>query len=418
MSDDGNAEPSPEPSPDGSPVNPINVLLPDYVEARVIKGHLDRFVVSQESAKTELSTLLSMHLLVAREPDRRLQPPNALMVGPTGVGKTHSIRIAAEYLKLPILIIDATKLLPSGAREEGGEHIEYVLAQLLEAAHEIVDKIERDARKEAAKTLRSEYGYADRGDLDDKGLLALALAERGIIFVDEFDKLTTGGADLNVAGWNRTVQRRLLKLVDGSDERVGSTMVDTSRILFVAAGAFAVIDGKGDRVGLSPGVSGASPGSDRLLSSDIVRYGFIPELIARFPIMISYGALTTLDLQQIMSDATIDPLQLFAYYFEKNGKRLVISDETRQAIAAQAHKLEMGVRGIHQVVFPQIAQISYSFFQQNDEDVYELTADAVHQYARGGDDGARTRPAVFAELPQIIGNLKNPNMKRPVNDES
>jgi len=383
------AEAEADPSPDESPVKVIDALLPEYAGPHQIKAHLDQFVVGQEAAKTELSTLLSMHLLLSREPGHKLQTPNALLVGPTGVGKTYSVRTAAGFLRLPVVVADATKLLPSGASAETGEHIDYLLAELLDAAQEIVNKIDRDARREIAKVLRREYGYRGRSGLDSvDDLLAFALAERGIVFLDEFDKLSFAGAAPNVAGWNRSIQGRLLKLVEGSEDppmRVrGIPPIDTSGMLFIAAGAFARIDSKKDYASVLPTKPYSLHGSARSnLAADVVTYGFIPELIARFPILVRYSALAKDDLRRMLSNTATDPLQVFSFYFEKNGKRLVVTDEALEAIASHAQVLEMGARGIHQVIFPQIAKVAYAFFQQSDEAVYELTRDAVDQFVRG-----------------------------------
>jgi ATP-dependent Clp protease ATP-binding subunit ClpX len=372
-----------------SPVNAIDALLPGYMQPHEIKAHLDQFVVSQESAKTELSTLLSMHLLLAREPGRKFQTPNALLVGPTGVGKTYSVRTAADYLGLPFVNADATKLLPSGAYSDSGEHIDLLFAELLDAAQVIVRKMEADVRGAVAKVLRRDYGYGGRPDLkkvDD--LLAVALAERGIIFLDEFDKMSLVATGRNV-GWYRSVQAGLLKLVEGSGNPLGHVSgvpaIDTSGILFVAGGAFSGVGTNHDHASALPEKTFSFPVSaDRLSSRNIVTYGFLPELIARFPVIIRYATLTRGDLQRILSFSAVDPMRAFVYYFEMNGKRLVVTDDALEAIAARAHELEMGARGIDQVIFPQLAKVAYSFFQQTGETVYELTADAVRRHALGG----------------------------------
>lgn len=373
-----------------SPASALDALIPQYVLPHEIKAHLDKFVVGQEPAKTELSTLMSMHLLLAREPDRKFQTPNALLVGPTGVGKTHSIRTVADYLRLPFVNGDATKLLPSGARAETGEHLDVLLGELLDAAQEIVNKIERNVRGEIAEILRNDYGYGGRSDLrQDNELLTIALAERGIIFLDEFDKLSFGGAEINTH-WFRSVQSGLLKLVEGSGNPLGHVSdfpsVNTSNMLFIGGGAFADFTDLGSRRGSSGSppltISSFSLGINQRSSADLMTYGFLPELIGRFPILINYAALTTEDLRQILGSSSVDPLRSFIYYFEKNGKRLVVTDEALEVIAGRANALKMGARGIHQVIFPQIAKAAYSFFQQSDETVYELTADAVNQYHR------------------------------------
>ena len=162
------------------------------LSAHEIKAHLDTKVVGQESAKTQISILLSMHLSWFRHQERSRRSPNAIIIGPTGVGKTHTARVAAEFLKVPFVHVDTTSLVPSGIV---GLQIEDVLADVVREAS---DMLKRERR-------------AVGNDAD------LELARRGIVFFDEFDKIRSkqsGGGDSNSD--TLSVQRRLLKLADGA----------------------------------------------------------------------------------------------------------------------------------------------------------------------------------------------------------
>jgi len=328
------------------------------VRAQAIHAELDRFVIGQSTAKLGLSVLLSMHQswFVQRNPLHKA--PNALAIGPTGVGKTHSLRTAARFLGLPHVVIDASALVRSGIV---GLQVEDIVQDLLASADAILS-VEPSGRR-----LPSD---------------AVALAERGIIFIDEFDKIRSDGTSSEGFG---DVQRRLLKLAEGARVGVGQRRhlgdsshetLDTSGILMIASGVFDGIKSSKLRSRRPHHIERVLRATDDIISVDIVNFGFIPELVARFPIVIEYHQLEPADLLEILNNPEVSPAHVWISHFAHMEKELIITDEARIAIAKQAAELRMGARGLQQVLFPVLAQVAYDF-ETSDVRRFELTAERV-----------------------------------------
>jgi ATP-dependent Clp protease ATP-binding subunit ClpX len=341
--------------------------------AHEIKSRLDPMVVGQETAKIYLSVLMSMHLAWFNGPQNRMhRTPNAILIGPTGSGKTHTLRVASEHLGIPFITVDATSIVPSGIV---GVQIEDILADLVLTAGNILEA----------------QGWA-RGDDKD-----IDLARQGIIFLDEFDKIATPPDAVGEAATQyRLVQRRLLKLIEGSVLGIGARYhtdpnavhrsIDTSGILMLAGGAFAGPPHSIDSVS----IRSRRPESlkrelaynpNRIVSADLVSYGFIPELVARLPVLINYLTLTDSDLREILGNESISPLQVWRAHFDGLlHKALEISDDAKDWFVKQASALNMGARGLQQVVFPALAQIAYEI-EDSEETSYSVTAQTLQALA-------------------------------------
>lgn len=331
-------------------------LMKTQSDAESIRSALDQVVVGQANAKNAIGVLLSAHLSGNAHVERS-GSPNALLIGPTGVGKTHTVQTAAAYLGLPYVNIDSTALVPSNVQE--GMTIEQVLIELLVSAETI---------------LAEQNMFAE--------ISAVQLAGRGLIFLDEFDKLR---ASKN-SDWNLRIQRRLLRLVEGSFPTIRETrgeVLDTSRIIFLASGTF---DGVRD-----PGVTSLRPAQltsalrdpDRVVSADLVTYGFLPELIARLPVLVPFEQLSSSELVDILNNPTVTPTQIWSGYFASIGKELVIEPEAKRLIADQASNLNMGARGLQQVMFPMLARLSQDY-EQSPERVVRVTRSICERQLRMG----------------------------------
>jgi ATP-dependent Clp protease ATP-binding subunit ClpX len=334
--------PKPEPTPEEPPPE---AAVPTRVPARQLRAQLETRVVGQDFAKIQLSVLFSMHLGWFENERRLSKSPNAILIGPTGVGKTHTLRTASEHLGLPFVTVDTTSLVPSGIV---GYQVEEILEDLVKKADEI---LKASGRK--------------RVDDDD-----IELARRGVIFFDEFDKIAVQSGGRGLDG-SYQIQRRLLKLVEGSTLSVGVHQrkmddapfrsIDTAGILVLAGGAFAGIDDNKIRTKrpeeLKRELSKTSP--NVIVSADIVTFGFLPELVARLPVLIDFDSLAESDLERILSIPEISPIQVWVDHFTAIGKTLIISDDARSYAAKAAVSLRMGARGLQQVFFPCLAEMAY-----------------------------------------------------------
>lgn len=177
-------------------------------------------------------------------------------------------------------------------------------------------------------------------------------------------------ASWSTASRARIVQRRLLKLVEGATLGVGFRdhtkpasvrTIDTSGILILAGGAFAGIDDPKIRSKRPQGLQRemSTLGFNAVVSADLVTYGFMPELVARLPVLIEYQALQERDLLEILDNETVSPAQVWTNHFRHLGKSLTLTSEAKTYVARSAMLLGMGARGLHQVLFPPLARLTY-----------------------------------------------------------
>lgn len=299
--------------------------------------YLDRFVRGQVRAKKDLAVAVYNHYLSQAYRDREgadLGRHHLLLIGPTGVGKTHLVKTLADFLGVPVGFSSATSLVETGYK---GSSVETVVKSLL-------DRAGGDPRK----------------------------AERGIVFIDEIDKIRrgeTGGRDVSGEG----VQNALLTLLDGrgsaGEESSRHPEVDTARLLFICTGAFVGLDEivknrTGDGGGRTMGFHARpqeqvtempdQPVYEALCeaqTADLVRFGMIPEFTGRFATVSVLHELSRKDLRSIVSEETErSPLALQEKLAAVHGIRLVFTAEALEAIAAEAEALGTGARGLHRLI--------------------------------------------------------------------
>jgi ATP-dependent Clp protease ATP-binding subunit ClpX len=318
-------------------IKPINLLTPQE-----IKAHLDTYVIGQEEAKKALSIAVYNHYKrlihsAEVENDVVIEKSNILLVGETGTGKTYLARTLANLLEVPFCIIDATVLTEAGYV---GEDVESIITRLLQAAN-----------------------------------YDIAAAERGIVYVDEIDKIARKGDNPSITRdvSGEGVQQSLLKLLEGSvvnappqggrkhpDQRMAA--VNTEKILFICGGAFDGISRTisnrinfksiGFNASTKDTVSVEIEERDLLTyvsSADIKGYGLIPELVGRLPVIRGLQPLTQSDMRRIRTEPQNALVKQYAKLFELDGITLTFTEETLDFIAAQAISLKLGARGLRSI---------------------------------------------------------------------
>ena len=304
-----------------------------------IKAFLDQYVIGQDDAKKILSVAVYNHYKRLMQPydknDVEIEKSNIIMVGSTGTGKTLLARSIAKLLKVPFAIVDATVLTEAGYV---GEDIESILTRLLQASDYDVDA-----------------------------------AERGIVFIDEIDKIARKGDNPSITRdvSGEGVQQGLLKLLEGSTVLVPPQggrkhpdqkmiAVDTKNILFICGGAFEGIDRKiASRLNTQVVGYGASKNRqnvdmDNILQyvtpQDLKKFGLIPEIIGRLPMLTYLNQLDRDALRRILTEPKNSLIKQYIKLFDMDGVKLEIDEEVLDFIVDKAVEYKLGARGLRSIV--------------------------------------------------------------------
>lgn len=332
---------------------------------RQIKEHLDQYVIGQDDAKMTLAVAVYNHykrINQSKKSDVEIQKSNILMIGSTGSGKTYLAQSLAKFLGVPFAIADATTLTQAGYV---GDDVENMLLTLYQNA-----------------------------DYDSE------LAQKGIIYIDEIDKIGRKGENTSITRdvSGEGVQQALLKILEGTVSKVplsggrkhpqGETVdIDTSNILFICGGAFEGLEkiiNKGTDskpIGFNADIQTAKDDKEFDLSKvqqyDLVKFGLMPELIGRLPIVTTLKPLSENDLIKILTEPKNALTKQYQELLAMDNVKLEFEESALHRIAELAVKKEIGARGLRSIIEKAMQKVMYSIPDMTDAKKVVVTSGVI-----------------------------------------
>jgi ATP-dependent Clp protease ATP-binding subunit ClpX len=311
-----------------------------------IKKHLDQYVVGQDEAKKLISIAIYCHYKRINKYDTggvEIQKSNILLLGPTGSGKTHMVKHLAKLLKVPVSISDATSVTQAGYV---GDDVESILSRLVMSAN---------------------------GNIE--------LAQKGIVYVDEVDKIAKVASDRGRDVSGEGVQQGLLKILEGSEVFINpeggkknsmtkEVSFKTDDVLFICGGAFSGISEsrKKRKLGLSEKETHEDPNAP-IESKDLVKFGLIPEFVGRLPVIAQLNQLSVDDLVKILTETKNNLADQYKALLKIDGVKIDFSDGFLRKVAQKAQIEGTGARGLRTIMEKNMQEIMFKGPELKDKEI-------------------------------------------------